>query len=191
MPMRVRIEDMAVQSDEVKRAVGELAMRAIRVMSEDYLSTLEEALEEIAENCATGNISRVAFDEATGEPVGWVGGLQAYPPHVWELHPLMVKPEAQGHGVGRALVADLEAQVAGRGGSVVMLGSDDATGLTSLAGVDLFEDPLGALMAISNIRQHPYEFYQKCGYKLVGVIPDANGFGKPDIWLAKRVGHSA
>ena len=26
------------------------------------------------------------------------------------------------------------------------------------------------------------------GYALVGVIPDANGLGKPDIMMAKRVG---
>ena len=32
-----------------------------------------------------------------------------------------------------------------------------------------------------------YEFYQKIGFSFVGVIPDANGFGKPDIIMAKRV----
>lgn len=34
---------------------------------------------------------------------------------------------------------------------------------------------------------HPYEFYQKLGYSIVGVLPDANGFEKPDIFMAKRV----
>jgi aminoglycoside 6'-N-acetyltransferase I len=34
---------------------------------------------------------------------------------------------------------------------------------------------------------HPYEFYQKLGYVIVGVIPDANGPGKPDILMAKSL----
>jgi aminoglycoside 6'-N-acetyltransferase I len=31
------------------------------------------------------------------------------------------------------------------------------------------------------------EFHQKLGYTVVGVVPDANGPGKPDISMAKRV----
>jgi aminoglycoside 6'-N-acetyltransferase I len=40
---------------------------------------------------------------------------------------------------------------------------------------------------ITNLRDHPYEFYQKLGYVIVGVIPDANGFGQPNIFMAKRL----
>ncbi len=40
---------------------------------------------------------------------------------------------------------------------------------------------------IRNINRHPYEFYQKVGYQIVGVIPNANGLGKPDIIMAKSL----
>ena len=59
--------------------------------------------------------------------------------------------------------------------------------MTSLAGVDLFPDPLAHLAAIRNYNGHPYEFYRKVGFAIAGVLPDANGLGKPDIFLAKSV----
>jgi aminoglycoside 6'-N-acetyltransferase I len=34
---------------------------------------------------------------------------------------------------------------------------------------------------------NPLAFYQRVGFEIVGVIPDANGPGKPDILMAKRV----
>jgi aminoglycoside 6'-N-acetyltransferase I len=46
-------------------------------------------------------------------------------------------------------------------------------------------------MALENRRGHPFTFYRKQGFVLVGVIPDANGFGKPDILMAKRVARRA
>jgi len=46
---------------------------------------------------------------------------------------------------------------------------------------------LGHARRIRNLRRHPYGFYQKLGFALVGVLPDANGPGRPDIFMAKRV----
>ena len=68
-----------------------------------------------------------------------------------------------------------------------MLGTDDEIGQTSLGGVDLYPDIAGQISAIRNLHGHPYEFYQKCGFVIYGLLPDANGFGKPDILMAKRV----
>jgi aminoglycoside 6'-N-acetyltransferase I len=148
---------------------------------------LEAALVEVRESFGPDRISRVAVDES-GRVIGWVGGIRQYDGHVWELHPLAVSPACRGRGVGRALVADLEALVAGRGGLTLWVGTDDEDGQTSLAGADLYPDALGRLAAIRNLRGHPFEFYQRLGFALVGVMPDANGPGKPDIFLAKRVG---
>ena len=67
------------------------------------------------------------------------------------------------------------------------LGSDDENGETNLSGRDLYTDIPGAIAGIRNLQRHPYEFYLKVGFRVVGVIPDANGPGKPDILLAKRV----
>ena len=44
------------------------------------------------------------------------------------------------------------------------------------------------LAKIKNIKGHPCEFYQKMGFVIVGIMPDANGPGKPDIFMSKRIG---
>ena len=143
------------------------------------------ALEEVHEALEKEKICRAAFDE-NGHLLGWISGQPMYA-SVWELHPMVVDPALQGKGIGRALVADLEQQVAQRGGVTLFLGSDDENAMTSLGGVDLYPDVFAHLQQIKNLRKHPYEFYQKCGFALIGVVPDANGLGKPDILMAKRV----
>jgi len=144
------------------------------------------ALEEVHECLAAENICLAALDEA-GSLLGWIGARPAYGVTGWELHPLVVDPARQGEGIGRALVGALEAAVQARGGVTLFLGSDDEDQMTSLAGVDLYPDVAAHIGRIRNLKRHPYEFYQKLGYTIVGVIPDANGLGRPDILLAKRI----
>jgi aminoglycoside 6'-N-acetyltransferase I len=97
-----------------------------------------------------------------------------------------VRPDLQRRGIGRALVADLEARLRGRGALTLWLGTDDEDGMTTLSHVDLYPNVLEHLANIKNLRGHPYEFYGKVGFSIVGVMPDANGPGKPDIYMAKR-----
>ncbi|MFN0155065.1 MAG: N-acetyltransferase family protein, partial [Gaiella sp.] len=93
----------------------------------------------------------------------------------------------QRRGVGRALVAELERRVRALGCLTLRLGTDDEVGQTSLSGVDLYENLTESLRTIRDLRGHPFAFYQRCGYTVVGVVPDANGLGKPDIMMAKRL----
>ena len=147
---------------------------------------MASALEEIEECLQPEKINRVAVAE-DGTVVGWIGGSSEYAGKAWELHPLVVHPAFQGQGIGRALIEDFEPLVKARGGITIFLGTDDEDNQTSLSNVDVYPHVLEHLEQIENLNRHPYEFYQKVGYVIVGMIPDANGFGKPDIIMAKRL----
>lgn len=146
----------------------------------------QAALEEVHCSLGDGHISLGAFN-LQGQLLGWIAGESTYNGNIWELHPLAVHPNYQSQGIGRALVADFEEKVRQRGGLTILLGTDDENGMTSLFGLDLFPNVWEHIGKIRNLRRHPYEFYQKLGFHIVGVIPDANGLGKPDILMAKRV----
>ena len=131
---------------------------------------------------------RFALAALDGEIVlGLIGGIDTYS-HAAELHPLAVDPVHQGKGVGSALTAALEARVAAMGKLTVYLGTDDEVGGTSLFGADLFPGALAKLATIKPTTGHPFFFYRRLGYEPVGILPDANGRGKPDLLMAKRVG---
>jgi aminoglycoside 6'-N-acetyltransferase I len=147
---------------------------------------LDWARQEVLESLNEGRISRVAVDESTSV-VGWIGGIPMYSGHVWEIHPLVVAAQHRRQGVGRALIRDLENIVRRKGALTLWAGSDDENNETSLSAVDLYADLPSAIRNVRNFKGHPYEFYIRVGFKIVGLMPDANGVGKPDIFLAKRV----
>lgn len=184
--MQISIVDAASLPAEGRQRMAQILVDAFGQHWPGAWPTLEEALEELEDFKDPERICRAALD-ADGRVLGWIGGIPEYDGHVWELHPLAVDPPLHGQGIGRALVQDFEAQVRARGGGLVMLGSDDENDMTSLAGQDLFPDPLQKLAAIQALKPHPFVFYQKLGYALIGVVPDANGPGKPDILMGKRI----
>lgn len=185
--MRVaHIIDLKAEDEPYVQQVAEILVAGFQEHWPDAWPDLEAARTEVQESFAEDRISRVAVDEE-GRVLGWIAAIEAYDGHVWELHPLVVDPTLQGRGIGRRLVNDLEEQVRERGGQTIFLGTDDEDNMTSLGGVDLYPQPLQHLARIENRRGHPYEFYQKLGFVIVGVLPDANGPGKPDIFMAKRV----
>jgi aminoglycoside 6'-N-acetyltransferase I len=121
-----------------------------------------------------------------GHVVGWIGGIRAYD-HGWELHPLCVHPKHQRRGLGRLLVRALEDAAKADNIRTIYLGADDEFSGTTASGVDLFADIASHIRNIAVTTAHPLAFYRKLGFAVVGLLPDVNGPGKPDILLAKRI----
>lgn len=180
----MQIRDLDPEVSEQRETCAELLVDEFRDIAPDAWPTLEKARQTVDECLHIGAVRVARVD---GAIVGWVGGHHVYS-RVWELHPLVVARVAQRRGVGRALVADLEQLVAARGAMTLILGSDDEVGLTSLAGIELYPNPLEHLARLEDRRGHAFTFYLQCGFAVTGVVPDANGFGQPDIHMAKRVG---
>ena len=182
--MTISIIDMPQDEASIRQG-GEVISLAFAENFPGAWDTIAEGIEEIHEMLADDRICRAAHLD--GRIVGWIGGIPEYDGNVWELHPLAIHPDFQGQGFGRLLVQDFEEQVAKKGAITIMLGSDDENKMTSLSGVDLYDNLPEKIAHIRNLKNHPYSFYQKLGYNIIGVIPDANGIGKPDILMGKRV----
>lgn len=170
---------------DVVRQAAELLVEGFRADWPDAWPRIEDALSELA-TFATDD-ERVAWAAVDGEGnvLGWIGAIHLYDGRVWELHPLVVHPDHRGRGLGRALVDFLADRAREAGAFTLWVGTDDEAEMTTLGGVDLYPGLLDKLRDIRDLRRHPFGFYQKLGFEIAGVVPDANGFGKPDILLAR------
>jgi aminoglycoside 6'-N-acetyltransferase I len=149
-------------------------------------TTMGEAMQEVVDSLGPDRISRVAVD-IDGSVLGWIGAIRQYDGLVWELHPIVVADSEQRRGIGRALVLDLEKVLAARGALTLWAGADDLSGETSLGEIDLYAELPSALNRVKSWGNHPLPFYRSLGFEVIGVMPDANGDGRPDIFLGKRL----
>jgi aminoglycoside 6'-N-acetyltransferase I len=175
--LRFSIVDLDPGDEEIIRQAAVLLVEGFKDHWPDAWPDMDAALQEVRESFGEGRISRVTLD-VSGTVLGWIGGISSYGGNAWELHPLVVRSDLQRRGIGRALVADLEACVRERGGLTLWLGTDDEDGMTTLSGVDLYPNVLEHLANIKNLRGHPFEFYQKLGFSIIGAMPD--------VYMAKR-----
>lgn len=153
---------------------------------QDGYPTLQQARDEVLESLTEGRISLVALEE-NNEVLGWIGAIPTYRGHAYELHPLVVRADLRNQGIGRRLVAEMEKYLRHLGAIIVYLGTDDVNNQTNIGGVDVYPNPLEHALRLESTKNHPCAFYSKLGYKVVGILPDVNGFGKPDIFMAKRL----
>ncbi len=173
----------ALRSDD-KDAIDQAATLLLKAFPH-WVPTMEMARNEVMQALESDRICLVA--RADAQILGWIGAIPEYS-HAWELHPLVVRADARRMGVGASLVGALEERVREAGALTLYLGTDDDGPVpgTSAGGVELFPDVLSHAMGLTVI-DHPAGFYSRMGFQVVGLIPDANGPGKPDILMAKRV----
>jgi len=179
--------DLDLHDKDRIQQVTHLLFRGFREHNPNGWPDLPSARREVKASLRKGHISLVAIDKA-GKVVGWISGNnRTYQGFVWELHPLVVDPDYHRRGIGTALERAFEQRVIENGGRTIWLGADDEDNMTSISGIDLYPDVLGHLSQIKNIKGHPFEFYQKLGFVIIGALPDADGPGKPDIFMAKQL----
>jgi aminoglycoside 6'-N-acetyltransferase I len=179
----VIVADVALQPEAVRE---QAALLLVEAFSQPHgWPTIESAREEVARVIAEG-FARAALDADL--LLGWIGGLPEYNGRVWELHPLVVRAEYRLRGIGRALTEAFEAEARTRGGFTATLGTDDDSGMTSLSDADLYSDVPAHIAGLHDLgRKHPFLFYARLGYVVTGIMPDANGPGKPDIYMSKSL----
>jgi aminoglycoside 6'-N-acetyltransferase I len=182
----MRIVNLRPEDNDLIQQAAVLLVEGVRDTGSVSWPDVEAGLKEVEESLQDDRIALAAIDDS-GVVLGWIGGIRGYAGHSWELHPLVVRPESRHQGVGRALVTALENRVKEMGGVTIYLGTDDDSHRTSVSGTELYPNVLERLLEIENLGNHPYEFYREVGFTIVGIIPDANGWGKPDIFMAKRV----
>ena len=181
--MSIQIVDLAAQALELRTQAAAILAEAFP--QENGWPTIELGLAEIDWVARDGFVRAAVGD---GRVLGWVGGLPEYRGRVWELHPIVVDRTRRLSGIGRTLVAAFEDEARGRGGLTATLGTDDEFDMTSLSGVDLYRDVPGQIAALRDLgRRHPFLFYRKLGYVVTGLMPDANGRGRPDIYMSKAL----
>lgn len=145
----------------------------------------ETALETVEKSIADENIC--IGIKVDNQLIGWVGLMPMYK-KTWELHPMAILPKFQGKGYGKILLNEMEKIAREKGIIGIFAGSDDEMNKTSLSQKDITgENIFEEIRNIKNYDNHPYEFYMKCGFSIIGIIPNANGHHKPDILLWKDI----
>lgn len=175
-------------------SLNEVQRKQAAQMLTDELShgwpTFTDAMDEINElyeilNDEPNALLLAAIDE--DEVIGWAGLFPEYG-KLFELHPLVVRGDKQRKGIGTILLNAITSAAKEKGGLTLILSSGDERpgGETSLANIDLYDD-LPRQMAQFTPGTHSTAFYLKRGFKVIGVIPDVYGIGKPDIQMAKQL----
>jgi len=180
----MQVVEFAKLTEAQLQRAAEILIEAFRHMPSAW-KTIADARAEVS--TFLDDPDRIGFAALHRDNLlGWIGGLKTTP-QAWELHPLAIDPKYQRRGAGSRLLSTLEEHAKKGGIETIWLGSDDDFGGTSLYGVDVYPEVLRHLAQLSATGGHAFTFFRQHGYSVVGMLPDVNGFGKPDILMAKRL----
>jgi aminoglycoside 6'-N-acetyltransferase I len=180
----IEIASLEELTETQREAAAHILVRALAPWPSAY-RTLKEARKEV--DSFAGNPERLGFAALDGNAVrGWIGAIRTYD-HGWELHPLAVDPDYARGGIGTQLVRMVEETARAQNICTLYVGTDDEFGGTNVFSKDLYPDVSAHMRRLAPARGHPFVFYRKLGFSVVGLLPDVNGPGKPDIFMAKRM----
>jgi aminoglycoside 6'-N-acetyltransferase I len=147
---------------------------------------VEDAQNEISEQLEADGYFYALID--SGQLIGWGGILPCYSGNVYEIHPMVIDSKYQNKGFGGLLIKHLEDKARFLGGLTIYAASDDESDdrRSSLRDADGYDD-IYDKMKHFDPKNHPARFYMKHGYQLIGIMPDANGRGKHDLILSKKL----
>lgn len=174
------------ESNEYIFQAAKILMNTFKELGSDSWNDMKSSIETVEECIEEPNIC-IGICDSKNNLCGWIGLRPMYE-KTWEMHPLVVKTEFQRKGIGTKLLSEIEKKAKQEGIIGIALGTDDENGRTSLSSVEIDQSNIfREIENIKNIKNHPFEFYKKCGYLIVGIIPNANGEKKPDIWMWKKI----
>ena len=173
------------ESEDIKKQAAQILLETF---SEDNMwpDLNEKTAFETVNECIAGENIAIGIKNKD-QLIGWVGLRPMYK-KTWELHPMAIKHEFKRKGYGKILINELEIIAQENEIIGIVAGSDDEMNKTSLSEKEITrENIFEEIKNIKNYKNHPYEFYIKCGFSIIGIIPNANGPNKPDIWLWKDI----
>ncbi len=177
------IVDLDIADAQLVERLANITFEAFKENAPEWVPTIDLARAQVLAAGGSGRLGRVLM--AQGEALGWIGIIKGR--RVWEIHPIAIALEHQYSGLGHLLVEDV-AQIGKNAGALTLFaGTGDEVGTTNLFGLDLYDDPSAALKNLKATGRNPFEFWQNAGFTVVGLMPDAEGRGKPGIHLARRL----
>ena len=177
------IIDLDTTDSLLVERLASVTYEAFKENAPDWVPTIDLARSQVISATSPGRQGRVIIEQ--DEAAGWIGIIKGE--RVWEIHPIAIAIDQQYKGFGHLLVEDVASLAKAAGALTLFASTSDEVGTTNLFGADLYADPASYIRDIRATGRNPFEFWRNAGFTVVGVLPDAEGMGKPAIHLARSL----